>query len=196
MIVAMGERLHKNSSGFPIIEVVLVLAVGGLVFLAVFLALPGMQLAQRDNQRKSDVGVVVAAVRTYIVDHDNQLPPDSGVTEVGNLDVNGDGVIDDDERQQIWQDGNPSNDLAPYIREVIGNGVTTHVSVYDTTRVSGLNVMVGSTDRDGLITVFLGAKCPTQFPRPNVMAMILTQNKQNVAVFRYLEAGNNFCRDF
>ena len=192
----MGEQLHKTNSGFTIIEVVLVLAVGGLVFLAVFLALPGIQVAQRDNQRKSDVGTVVAAVKSYITDHDNQVPPDSGVTEVGSLDVNGDGIIDDDERQQIWQDGNHSNELAPYVIDILNNRVTTSVSVYDATRVSGLNVMVGDTDRDGLITVFLGAKCPVDFPRPNVMAMRLTGNKQNIAVFRHLEAGHIFCRDF
>ena len=39
----------KNKKGFTIIEVVLVLAVAGLIFLMVFLALPALQRAQRDT---------------------------------------------------------------------------------------------------------------------------------------------------
>lgn len=43
---------HKLNKGFTIIEVVLVLAIAGLIFLAVFLALPALQRNQRDTQRK------------------------------------------------------------------------------------------------------------------------------------------------
>ncbi len=52
-----------RGSGFTIIEVVLVLAVAGLIFLTVFLALPALQKSQRDNARRQDVGRVVAGVQ-------------------------------------------------------------------------------------------------------------------------------------
>ena len=55
----------KNKKGFTIIEVVLVLAVAGLIFLMVFLALPALQRAQRDAQRKQDLAIVRAAINTY-----------------------------------------------------------------------------------------------------------------------------------
>ena len=55
----------KNKKGFTIIEVVLVLAVAGLIFLMVFLALPALQRAQRDTQRKQDMAIVRAAINTY-----------------------------------------------------------------------------------------------------------------------------------
>ena len=45
----------KNKSGFTIIEVVLVLAIAGLIFLMIFLALPALQRSQRDIQRKNDI---------------------------------------------------------------------------------------------------------------------------------------------
>lgn len=51
--------------GFTIIEVVLVLAIAGLIFLMVFVALPALQSGQRDTARKNDVGSVVSAVNTY-----------------------------------------------------------------------------------------------------------------------------------
>ena len=55
--------LRKNfqKNGFTIIEVVLVLAVAGLIFLMVFLALPALQRSQRDTQRKSDIARLKAA---------------------------------------------------------------------------------------------------------------------------------------
>ena len=55
-------KINKNQNitkkGFTIIEVVLVLAIAGLIFLMVFLALPALQRAQRDTQRKQDVAAL------------------------------------------------------------------------------------------------------------------------------------------
>lgn len=65
-------RSNKDK-GFTIIEVVLVLAIAGLIFLTVFLALPALQKSQRDNARRQDVGNVVAALQSYLADN-NSLP--------------------------------------------------------------------------------------------------------------------------
>jgi prepilin-type N-terminal cleavage/methylation domain-containing protein len=55
----------QNNKGFTIIEVVLVLAIAGLIFLMVFIALPALQAGQRDTARKSDVSNVAAAVNSF-----------------------------------------------------------------------------------------------------------------------------------
>ncbi|HSE61169.1 MAG TPA: type II secretion system protein [Candidatus Saccharimonadales bacterium] len=47
------QAVRKKSVGFTIIEVILVLAIAGLIFLVVFLAIRSAQIAARDNQRKS-----------------------------------------------------------------------------------------------------------------------------------------------
>ena len=60
-----GMKKHKLYKGFTIIEVVLVLAIAGLIFLMVFLALPALQRAQRDTQRKQDVAMVVTALHNW-----------------------------------------------------------------------------------------------------------------------------------
>ena len=60
-----GMKKHNLYRGFTIIEVVLVLAIAGLIFLMVFLALPALQRSQRDAQRKRDVAVIRAAVENY-----------------------------------------------------------------------------------------------------------------------------------
>lgn len=83
-----GAR-HKNSAvsykdtlgGFTIIEVVLVLAIAGLIFLMVFIALPQLQRAQRDTQRTEDITRLAAAVVQYKSNHNGKLPEGSCSTD-------------------------------------------------------------------------------------------------------------------
>ena len=77
--MAVSRRHDKyyrpaNNSGFTIIEVVLVLAIAGLIFIVVFLALPALQKSQRDNARKQDVARTIAGMQQYMVDHNKQWP--------------------------------------------------------------------------------------------------------------------------
>ena len=55
----------KNKQGFTIIEVVLVLAIAGLIFLMVFIALPALQRGQRDTLRKRQANSVITAVTNF-----------------------------------------------------------------------------------------------------------------------------------
>ena len=68
----------KTKKGFTIIEVVLVLAIAGLIFLMVFVALPQLQRSQRDTQRRQDLSRVVTALVQYQTNNRtkrNNLPP-------------------------------------------------------------------------------------------------------------------------
>lgn len=60
--------------GFTIIEVVLVLAIGGLIFLMVFVALPALQRSQRNTQRRNDLDRVFSAVIDYQSNNKGKLP--------------------------------------------------------------------------------------------------------------------------
>lgn len=59
--------------GFTIIEVVLVLAIAGLIFLMVFIALPALQRSQRNTRRRQDISRISTAVTDYI-SQNNKLP--------------------------------------------------------------------------------------------------------------------------
>ena len=63
-----------NKKGFTIIEVVLVLAIAGLIFLMVFIALPALQRNQRDDARKRDVTTIAAAVSSYTSNNRGAFP--------------------------------------------------------------------------------------------------------------------------
>lgn len=90
---------HKQK-GFTIIEVVLVLAIAGLIFLMVFIALPALQRSQRDTQRKNDLSRAITAVNSYQSNNRGRLPADwsanSGGFITDYLTVNGDSFSDPD----------------------------------------------------------------------------------------------------
>jgi prepilin-type N-terminal cleavage/methylation domain-containing protein len=80
----------KSKKGFTIIEVVLVLAIAGLIFLMVFIALPAMQRSQRDTQRKNDYSQLSAAITQYVTNNNGNLPssatlpPEKYINETGD----------------------------------------------------------------------------------------------------------------
>ena len=93
----MNLRPKAKAKGFTIIEVVLVLAIAGLIFLMVFIALPALQRNQRDTQRKNDLSRVQTALTSYTTSHRGALPVDDTawatfVTDY--LQTNGDTFID------------------------------------------------------------------------------------------------------
>ena len=67
-------NVPNKTKGFTIIEVVLVLAIAGLIFLVVFLALPALQRGQRDTQRKQDLGKMMSQVTAYASNNQGLLP--------------------------------------------------------------------------------------------------------------------------
>ena len=80
--VANKER--NKYEGFTIIEVVLVLAIAGLIFLMIFVALPALQRSVRNNQRKKDTQRVYTAVIEYY-GNNNKLPLTSSKTDKRNV---------------------------------------------------------------------------------------------------------------
>lgn len=63
----------KQRKAFTIIEVVLVLAIAGLIFLMVFIALPALQRSQRNTRRRQDIARIATAVNDY-QSNNNKLP--------------------------------------------------------------------------------------------------------------------------
>lgn len=65
---------QNNNRGFTIIEVVLVLAIAGLIFLMVFIALPALQRSQRDTQRRDDVARFMSQVNSFATNNRGNVP--------------------------------------------------------------------------------------------------------------------------
>jgi len=96
----MLQKLQKrNESGFTIIEVLIVLAIAGLILLIVFLAVPALQRNSRNNGRKNDSARVASELANFASNNNGTLAGlttntwDTGLTpdcptilkDVGNL---------------------------------------------------------------------------------------------------------------
>lgn len=84
----------QKEKGFTIIEVVLVLAIAGLIFMMVFIALPALQRSQRDTQRKNDLSRAMTAISNFSADNRGNLPTNWATFETQYLTNNGDTFID------------------------------------------------------------------------------------------------------
>ena len=71
------SNLLKKDKGFTLIEIVLVLAIAGLLLVIVFLAVSGAQKSRRDSQRKNDLSRVAAQVESYASNHAGVYPASS-----------------------------------------------------------------------------------------------------------------------
>lgn len=76
----MTKTNIKAKKGFTIIEVVLVLAIAGLIFLMVFIALPALQRSQKDSQRQNDYSLLSSAITSYSSSNGGRLYKLAGAT--------------------------------------------------------------------------------------------------------------------
>ncbi len=67
-----------NKKGFTIIEVLIVLAIAGLILLIVFLAVPALQRNARNTQRKNDAAALQSAMANFSSNNNGSLPTQLG----------------------------------------------------------------------------------------------------------------------
>jgi type IV pilus assembly protein PilA len=81
----------KRQEGFTIIEVLIVLAIAGLIILIVFLAVPALQRNSRNTQAKNGAAAVLSAVNEYVTNNNGKQPSSLSITNDGQIQV-GDGT--------------------------------------------------------------------------------------------------------
>ena len=75
---------NNKKTGFTIIEVMIVLAIAGIIMLLVFLAIPALQRNNRNTQLRSDVANVLGYVSEYTSNHNGGLPGAVVIDPVGS----------------------------------------------------------------------------------------------------------------
>lgn len=117
----MNVRQKNNQKGFTIIEVVLVLAIAGLIFLMVFIALPALQRNQRDTQRKNDLSRAQTAIQNYQTNNRNALPADAefnSVLKPKYLKAGSDSFSDPNGNDYTFRSGSPPADFNTTASEI------------------------------------------------------------------------------
>ncbi|MBL8160030.1 type II secretion system protein [Candidatus Saccharibacteria bacterium] len=158
-------KTQSNKNGFTIIEVVLVLAIAGLIFLIVFLALPALQRSQRDTQRRGDASRMLSQLEAYAGNRNGNYPSSTAqlTTFINTYMTNG---------GQSFQDPQGSNYTVQY--RTYSAGYTAPTAA-------------------GRIDYITSAACNDSGNGNNVLTA--GAGNRSVAVVTYLEQGGYFCQD-
>lgn len=70
----LNKLKNRKEEGFTIIEVLIVLAIAGLIILIVLLAVPALQRNGRNSTIKSDAGAIAGAVSEFASNNDGAMP--------------------------------------------------------------------------------------------------------------------------
>ena len=134
--------LKRDKIGFTIIEVLIVLAIAGLILLIVFLAVPALQRNSRNTQRSNDAARVAGAINECLTNNNGNLSLcGPGGTKLGSY-------IDFTDNQQLIADGGASTDSFAYATNTIcednspvaGGGNRAFTIAYEVEVMSGNTV--------------------------------------------------------
>ena len=202
-------KLNKNQNltkkGFTIIEVVLVLAIAGLIFLMVFLALPALQRSQRDAQRKQDVAMVVTALHNWKANNKGR-----GYASMGNSVLTP--LADLNEEQKKYGVNNSiepieNSPLNSYISFDLKSGKNKN----DSSSSLSLNTKIVTTSVNNNVTLFridspsfrdheriavvVGMGCDNIELASNRSVVLRNIKKGAAAVVYLLESGGAYCQE-
>lgn len=202
-------KLNKNQNltkkGFTIIEVVLVLAIAGLIFLMVFLALPALQRSQRDAQRKQDVAMVVTALHNWKANNKGR-----GYASMGNSVLTP--LADLNEEQKKYGVNNSiepieNSPLNSYISFDLKSGKNKN----DSSSSLSLNTKIVTTSVNNNVTLFridspsfrdheriavvIGMGCDNIELTSSGSAILKNIKNGAAAVVAYLESGGAYCQE-
>lgn len=181
-----------NLKGFTIIEVALVLAIAGLIFLMIFIALPALQRQQRDTARKEDITALISAVKKYQTNNRGALPgsSDSGAEITATYSEEStaghstwEGFLHD----YMNNDFDDPSSGDSYVLTVVNcdGGGTGRVCN------SAENITSASFPNDFKLYVIKMAKCSGD----ESTGALQTSNPRKIAVLYKLEGGGMYCED-
>lgn len=81
----MKQSISKKSEGFTIIEVLIVLAIAGLIMLIVFLAVPALQRNSRNTQYRNEASAYAGAVAEWSNNNNGKGPASADLTNINAL---------------------------------------------------------------------------------------------------------------
>ena len=179
----------EAKTGFTIIEVALTIAIAGLIFLMIFIALPWLRASQRDTKRREDLIHFISEVKTFQQKNRGALP---GVGE-------NPGII-------TWDDAsstvNPpaaaswSEFYRDYLKESFEDPDGEHYTLYNIGPCSSGGIVDGECDmanandtifpNDYRIIVVSSATCKGN-------SIVQSSNPRRLAAMYALETGGVYC---
>lgn len=202
-------KLNKNQNltkkGFTIIEVVLVLAIAGLIFLMVFLALPALQRSQRDAQRKQDVAMVVTALHNWKANNKGR-----GYASMGNSILTPLADLNEEQKKYGVNNGIEPIENSP-LNSYISFDLKSGKNKNDSSSSLSLNTKIVTTSVNTNVTLFridspsfrdheriavvVGMGCDNIELASNRSVVLRNIKKGAAAVAYLLESGGAYCQE-
>jgi prepilin-type N-terminal cleavage/methylation domain-containing protein len=144
----------KKENGFTIIEVLIVLAIAGLILLIVFLAVPALQRNARNTSRKTDANTLLAAVNEYVSNNNGTDPATVTCTSLPN---------------SVYGSGTTSQANLGYYNQGCAYGATvaslgTLTSGYDYLLTKNVTPTISATTSDDYIFIIENTTCTGNTP--------------------------------
>ena len=165
-----------KKKGFTIIEVSLVLAIAGLIFLMVFIALPALQRSARDTQRREDMLNLISQIKKYQSNNRGTLPTGSGKIS-----------FDAGAAEKASWAGFYKNYLGENFKDPSG-GVNYVLSVSDCSGENCSGLSAASFPNEYQVIIKKGATCSGETASK-------VANPRKLAVLYKLEGGGIFCEN-
>lgn len=187
----MAKANIKTKKGFTIIEVVLVLAIAGLIFLMVFVALPALQRSQRDTARRNDMSRVDTSLIQYQTNNQDTGNGDLPNDATWDWDVN-----DDDDDPSTFPDNCSDNEACKFLQRYMNSGTDSGTNTFKDPDGTYYNLEIGTGDWDNApsamdytIYVQTNAQCDGE------QAVSSGAAQRHFAVLYRLEGAGVYCID-
>ncbi len=174
-------KTNQTKKGFTIIEVVLVLAIAGLIFLMVFIALPALQRNQKDTQRRQDYGDLSSAITQYMASNGRLPNPSSGSLDPSKY-INKDGRDPDGFKYRI-----------DVIKMKSGGGETGVLSDGSKLKEANANNTKVSVDGEETRIVYVVTKANCNGDIGGFSAPQYVNSTRSFAIYGFLEGGT-YCQ--
>lgn len=177
----------SERGGFTIIEVVLVLAIAGLIFLMVFIALPTLQRSQRDTQRRNDLARISTQLSQYQTNNNGRLPAAGTLAP-----LDGDTTLP----TCSTSSGSTSNSAACFVRNYMNSVNASENEFVDPDGWAyGLTIEVLTNGTQGtantfdhIVYIYEHAKCNGEMAE-------YSSNARDYAIMYKLEGSGTYCQD-
>jgi prepilin-type N-terminal cleavage/methylation domain-containing protein len=134
----MLQNVRKLKEGFTIIEVMIVLAIAGLILLIVFLAVPALQRNAHNTANKNDIAGLLGGMNEFVNNNNGNLPANAANLGAGTTATIGTGAG--------------------------VNPATVKLGYYDAANVSIVSTIPGTVPALGNATIIKGAVCNGNTP--------------------------------
>ena len=202
-------KINKNQiltkKGFTIIEVVLVLAIAGLIFLMVFLGLPALQRAQRDTARKQDVAMVVTALHNWKANNQGRSYEALGNSETKDFTPDDDYSKKNNMNTRIFSvENNPLNNYVGFKKDDNSNKNdsssslslnTSFIKTYNQHNIITVRFPNAFFEEKRTIGIMLNMGCNNMETLKNGDVILKEGKPGAAAVIHSLESGGAYCQE-